>query len=195
MKYYLILIISIFLYGCFGKSTPQNSSIDSTSANTKIDSMHAESIFMKLWDDQKNKPNEVKLIESSIAKYDSVSSEICKILVAYNATGDIVKLELKTENETGDLVTFTNQYYKNSVLFYVENLADVLPDPQSSIIFKGFVKKQAIEKITISKTMVVNGVLIDYPEIRADQIEFIENPVEKVNENRPRPVNHSYVGE
>lgn len=194
MRQLLLFLSFILLYACNGSHQQQSLQTDSLSIN-KTDSMHAESVFMKLWTDESVKPADIKALERTIAKFDSVCNENCKMQVAYNAAGEIVKLSMKTVNETGELVTLTNQYYRNLNLFYVENLADVLTDPQSSIIFKGFVKDHAIEKVLIAKTMNVNGFLVDYHDIRADQIEFITNPVEKINENKPHPVNHDYVGE
>lgn len=194
MKQLLLFFSFALLYACSGRSPQQQPLSDSLSEN-RTDSMHAESVFMKLWTDESVKPTEVKTLEQSIVKFDSVCNDNCKMQVSYNAAGEIVKLSMKTVNETGELVTLTNQYYKNLNLFYIENLADVLTDPQGSIIFKGFVNDRAIDKVLIAKTMNVNGVLVDYHDIRADQIEFITNPVEKVNEIRPHPVNHDYVGE
>lgn len=194
MKHFITILALASLIACSGKKNNLPVSNDSTSTNL-VDSLHAESVFLKLWFDEEHKPTDVKAVEQTITKYDSVCNDVNKIQVAYNAKGEIVKLALQTKNETGELLTLSNQYYKNQQLFYIENLADVLPDPQSSIVFKGFVTNNAIEKILIAKTMDVNGVLVDYPEIRPDQIEFVANPVEKINENKPHPVNHDYVGE
>lgn len=124
--FYLILVQFILTFSCFSAEL-EKATYD---YNNNKDSFKNQMIIS---------------IDKKIVK----KIEYEEYLLFYDKYNNLIKIEKRSESESGDSLSYLRQYYQGTSIIYFDYLYDVIPDSDLNFVAKGYVKDNLIIKYKI----------------------------------------------